>query len=132
VRHAIVDGLNVHDSCVHNYPPRWNAASQDLLESLQSPGAKQPYAIAMKDGRPFGMAMHYSHTVPVGASALDHERSWTCRLTAKGQCSHWTGRGEGRQRSRLHLIISQSKANLRQRIGFCIVVPKPARLAPAV
>jgi putative SOS response-associated peptidase YedK len=27
-----VDGLNVRDSRVHNYPPRWNAApSQDLL-----------------------------------------------------------------------------------------------------
>ena len=29
---AIVDGMNVRDSRVHNYPPRWNAApSQDLL-----------------------------------------------------------------------------------------------------
>ena len=32
VRYAIVDGMNVRDSRVHNYPPRWNAApSQDLL-----------------------------------------------------------------------------------------------------
>src|SRR6201989_3373768 len=31
-RYAIVDGMNVRDSRVHNYPPRWNAApSQDLL-----------------------------------------------------------------------------------------------------
>jgi putative SOS response-associated peptidase YedK len=29
---AIVDGMNVRDSRVHNYPPPWNAApSQDLL-----------------------------------------------------------------------------------------------------
>src|SRR3954449_9589067 len=29
---AFVDGMNVRDSRVHNYPPRWNAApSQDLL-----------------------------------------------------------------------------------------------------
>jgi hypothetical protein len=29
---AIVDGLNVRDSRVHNYPPRWNGApSQELL-----------------------------------------------------------------------------------------------------
>src|SRR4051795_5661986 len=29
---AIVDGMNVRDSRVHDYPPRWNAApSQDLL-----------------------------------------------------------------------------------------------------
>ena len=29
---AIVDGMNVRDSRVHNYPPRWNGApSQDLL-----------------------------------------------------------------------------------------------------
>jgi putative SOS response-associated peptidase YedK len=32
LRYAIVDGMNVRDSHVHNYPPRWNAApSQELL-----------------------------------------------------------------------------------------------------
>ena len=32
LRYAIVDGLNVRDSRVHNYPPCWNAApSQELL-----------------------------------------------------------------------------------------------------
>jgi hypothetical protein len=32
IRYAIVDGMNVRDSRVHNYPPRWNGApSQDLL-----------------------------------------------------------------------------------------------------
>jgi putative SOS response-associated peptidase YedK len=32
IRYAIVDGMNVRDSRVHNHPPRWNAApSQDLL-----------------------------------------------------------------------------------------------------
>jgi hypothetical protein len=32
IRYAIVDGMNVSDSRVHNYPPRWNGApSQDLL-----------------------------------------------------------------------------------------------------
>src|SRR5262245_53478519 len=32
LRYAFVDGMNVRDSRVHNYPPRWNAApSQDLL-----------------------------------------------------------------------------------------------------
>ncbi|MGO9636037.1 MAG: SOS response-associated peptidase family protein, partial [Steroidobacteraceae bacterium] len=32
LRYAIVDGMNVRDSLVHNYPPRWNVApSQDLL-----------------------------------------------------------------------------------------------------
>jgi putative SOS response-associated peptidase YedK len=32
IRYAIVDGLDVRDSRVHNYPPRWNGApSQDLL-----------------------------------------------------------------------------------------------------
>jgi putative SOS response-associated peptidase YedK len=32
IRYAIVDGMNVRESRVHNYPPRWNAApSQDLL-----------------------------------------------------------------------------------------------------
>jgi putative SOS response-associated peptidase YedK len=123
LNYAIVDGMNVRDSRVHNCPPRWNAApSQDLLvirrnrragevsldplrwglipnwcndpqggrkpinakcetvHSLPTFGgayrsrrciipvdgffewmaikgqkAKQPYAIAMKDGRPFGL-----------------------------------------------------------------------------
>jgi hypothetical protein len=32
IRYGIVDGMNVRDSRVHNYPPRWNGApSQDLL-----------------------------------------------------------------------------------------------------
>src|SRR5262245_18967848 len=32
LRYAIVDGMNVRDSRLHNYPPQWNAApSQDLL-----------------------------------------------------------------------------------------------------
>src|SRR4051812_29363428 len=32
LRYAIVDGMNVRDSRVHNYPPRWNAApSHELL-----------------------------------------------------------------------------------------------------
>jgi hypothetical protein len=32
IRYAIVDGMNVRDSRVANYPPRWNGApSQDLL-----------------------------------------------------------------------------------------------------
>ena len=32
LRYAIVHGMNVRDSRVHSYPPRWNAApSQELL-----------------------------------------------------------------------------------------------------
>jgi putative SOS response-associated peptidase YedK len=32
IRYGVVEGLDVHDSRVHNYPPRWNAApSQELL-----------------------------------------------------------------------------------------------------
>jgi putative SOS response-associated peptidase YedK len=32
LHYAFVDGMNVRDTRVHNYPPRWNAApSQDLL-----------------------------------------------------------------------------------------------------
>ena len=32
LRYAIVNGMNVRDNRVHNYPPRWNAApSQELL-----------------------------------------------------------------------------------------------------
>jgi putative SOS response-associated peptidase YedK len=124
LRYAIVDGMNVRDSRVHNYPPRWNAApSQELLvirrnhrtgevsldplrwglipywcadpkggrkpinakyesvrelptfreayrkrrcivpvdgffewKAIKGQKAKQPYAIAMKDGAPFALA----------------------------------------------------------------------------
>jgi putative SOS response-associated peptidase YedK len=87
LRYAIIDGMNVRDSRVHNYPPRWNAApSQDLLvirrnhktgevsldplrwglipywygffewKAIKGQKAKQPYAVAMKDGAPFGFA----------------------------------------------------------------------------
>ena len=124
IRYGIVEGLDVHDSRVHNYPPRWNAApSQELLvirrnhqtgevsldplrwglipywcqdpkggrkpinakcetvdrlpmfrdayrrrrcilpvdgfyewKAVKGEKAKQPYAIAMKDGEPFGLA----------------------------------------------------------------------------
>jgi putative SOS response-associated peptidase YedK len=32
IRYAIVEGIDVRDSRVNNYPPRWNAApSQELL-----------------------------------------------------------------------------------------------------
>ncbi|TMJ88289.1 MAG: SOS response-associated peptidase [Alphaproteobacteria bacterium] len=32
LRYAIVDGMNVRDNRVHNYPPRWNGTpSQGLL-----------------------------------------------------------------------------------------------------
>ena len=123
IRYAIVDGMNVRDSRVANYPPRWNGApSQDLLvirrnhktgevsldplrwglipywcedpkggrkpinakcetvrtlpsfreayrkrrcilpvdgffewKAIKGQKAKQPYAIAMKDGSPFGI-----------------------------------------------------------------------------
>jgi putative SOS response-associated peptidase YedK len=123
LRYAIVDGLNILDSRVRNYPPRWNGApSQDLLvirrnhqtgavsldplrwglipywcqdtkggrkpinakcetvhslstfrdayrqrrrilpvdgffewKAIKGQKAKQPYAIAMKDGSPFGI-----------------------------------------------------------------------------
>jgi putative SOS response-associated peptidase YedK len=124
LRYAIVDGISVRDSRVHNYPPRWNGApSQELLvirrnhktgevsldplrwglipywcrdptggrrpinakcetvhslptfreayrnrrcilpvdgffewKAIKGQEAKQPFAIAMKDGEPFGIA----------------------------------------------------------------------------
>ena len=123
LRYGLVEGMNVHDSRVHNYPPRWNAArarncwssgahktgevSLDPLrwglipywctdpaggrkpinakcetiatlptfrdayrhrrcivpvdgffewKAVKGQKAKQPYAIGMKDGTPFGIA----------------------------------------------------------------------------
>jgi putative SOS response-associated peptidase YedK len=38
VRYATVDGMDVRDSRLHNYPPRWNAApSQELLVIRRNP-----------------------------------------------------------------------------------------------
>jgi hypothetical protein len=34
LRYAFVDGMNVRDSRVHNYPPRWNAAALEDGEYL--------------------------------------------------------------------------------------------------
>src|ERR1700694_5900522 len=37
LRYALVDGMNVRDSRVSNYPPRWNVApSQELLVILRN------------------------------------------------------------------------------------------------
>ena len=84
LRYAILEGMDVRDSRVHNYPPRWNGApSQDLLvirrnhdtgevtldplrwglipywckdpKGARRPINAKPYAIAMKDGSPFGL-----------------------------------------------------------------------------
>jgi hypothetical protein len=39
IRYAIVDGINVRDSRLHNYSPRWNAVpSQDSLVTRHGPG----------------------------------------------------------------------------------------------
>ena len=39
LHYAFVDGMNVRDTRVHNYPPRWNAApSQELPEIASSTG----------------------------------------------------------------------------------------------
>jgi hypothetical protein len=48
LRLAIVEGLNVSYSPMGNVPPRYHA--------IRGAGRKQPYAIAMKDGSPFGLA----------------------------------------------------------------------------
>jgi hypothetical protein len=64
------DGLEVSDSRMGNVAPRYNGApSQELLgrttiradgffewRAIKGARAKQPYAIAMKDGSPFGLA----------------------------------------------------------------------------
>jgi hypothetical protein len=43
IRYAIVDGMNVRDSRVANYPPRWNgASSQELLVIRSSYPLREP------------------------------------------------------------------------------------------
>ena len=56
LRYAIVNGMNVRDNRVHNYPPRWNAApSQELLVIRPGPehymGAS-PVLVQGPDGGP--------------------------------------------------------------------------------
>ena len=157
IRYAIVDGMDVRDSRVHNYPPRWNGApSQDLLvirrnhktgevsldplrwglipywcedpkggrkpinakcetvrtlpsfreayrkrrcilpvdgffewKAIKGQKAKQPYAIAMKDGSPFGIGGLWENWKdPTSASGSAPSRSsrrtpmsWSPRFT---------------------------------------------------
>jgi hypothetical protein len=39
IRYALFDGMDVRDSRVHNYPPRWNAApSQEAPRGRLEPG----------------------------------------------------------------------------------------------
>ncbi|MGO9595537.1 MAG: SOS response-associated peptidase, partial [Steroidobacteraceae bacterium] len=151
VRYAIVDGMNVRDSRLHNYPPRWNAApSQDLLvirrnhqtgevsleplrwglipywcqdpkggrkpinakcetvrnlptfrdayrrrrcivpvdgffewKAIKGQKAKQPHAVAMKDGRPFGIGGLWENWKEPASGRVD---------------SHIRGDHDGRQR----------------------------------
>jgi hypothetical protein len=40
VRYAIVDGLEVRDSRVHNYPPHWNGAPSQELLVIKNVGGK--------------------------------------------------------------------------------------------
>jgi hypothetical protein len=52
LRYTIVDGMNVRDSRMHNYPPRWNAApSQELLARSASLGP-DPAAVHRSERRP--------------------------------------------------------------------------------
>ena len=152
LRYAIVDGMNVRDSRVHNYPARWNAApSQELLvirrnhqtgdvsldplrwglipywcsdtkggrkpinakcetvrdlptfrdayrrrrcivpvdgffewKAIKGQKAKQPYAIAMKDGAPFGIAGIWENwkDPATGGPRSNTRRFTTTRLSA--------------------------------------------------
>jgi hypothetical protein len=60
LRYAIVDGMNVRDSLVHNYSPRWNAApSQELL--------------VIRVGALLACREYYFLTVP-GGSCMCHAR----------------------------------------------------------
>ena len=53
LRYAIVDGMNVRDSRVHNYPPRWNAApSQELLVIRRNPKRDEGTDVMPDDVRP--------------------------------------------------------------------------------
>jgi putative SOS response-associated peptidase YedK len=144
IRYAIVDGMNVRDSRVHNYPPRWNGApSQDLLvirrnrktgevsldplrwglilywcedpkggrkpinakcetvrtlpsfreayrkrrcilpvdgffewKAIKGQKAKQPYAIAMKNGSPFGIGGLWENWKEFGGVIVPLLRFW--------------------------------------------------------
>jgi len=174
LHYAFVEGMNVRDSRVHNYPPRWNAApSQDLLvvrrnrrtgevsldplrwgliphwcndrsggrkpinakcetvrtlptfrdayrlrrcivpvdgffewKAIKGQKAKQPYAIAMRDGKPFGIGGIWENwkdpasgewirtfaviTTDANALVVDiHDRMPL--ILAPGDCERWLG-----------------------------------------
>jgi hypothetical protein len=56
IRYGIVEGLDVHDSRVHNYPPRWNAApSQELscrMSRQRHSSSTASWSVGMEVGQP--------------------------------------------------------------------------------
>ena len=72
LRYAIVDGLNVRDSRVHNYPPRWNAApSQELLVIRRN---HQTGEVSLDPLR-WGLIPHWAN---------DRKIAWRC-INARGE-----------------------------------------------
>jgi SOS response associated peptidase (SRAP) len=82
LRYAIVDGMNVRDSRVRNYPPRWNAApSQELLgyppqsqdrRSLNRPAALGAHSLLVQGPR--GRAQADQRQVRDGSDIADVPR----------------------------------------------------------
>jgi putative SOS response-associated peptidase YedK len=98
IRYAIVDGLDVRDTRVHNYPPRWNGApSQDLLvirpNHQTGKVALDPLRWGLipywcedpkggrKPGHPVSRTSRTVRTGPDGAKGLNNVRGWLRRTT---------------------------------------------------
>jgi hypothetical protein len=108
LRYAIVDGMNVRDSRVHNYPPRWNAApSQELLVIRRNHQTGDVSLDPLRwglflllvyaperdfDGRALWRAHAATHLVACDKLAQEQSRSEHCWKTVSGPLADVTRR----------------------------------------
>src|SRR5437016_6439775 len=86
LRYAIVDGMNVRDSRVHNYPPRWNAApSQELLVIRRN---HQTGEVSLDPLR-WGLIPYWCNDPKGGRKPINAK--YRCQI-ARGACSNGTTR----------------------------------------
>jgi hypothetical protein len=101
LRYAIVEGMNVRDSRVHNYPPRWNAApSQELLVIRRNHKTGEVTLDPLRWGLiPYWCKDPKGGRKPINATCGTCRRSGTPIASAAASC-RWTASLSGRKTPR--------------------------------